>query len=502
MATSYVIQNNSGYSDNLCVDSDGRIYYVYNYEVASIEYLTVAYSDDSGQTWTEVKTVAQPASTSDGAQFISFAIDSADTLHISYATGGTSAERTTLYYRTFSNGAFSGVEEVHNGANEGDAIGDISLAVDSADKPHIAWASDDDGTEKVFYSNRVSGSWAAREEIEDNASNGAQGVTLVLDSNNYRYIFYTQTTFSSNPFWVAKYTSFWQTPIQLLSSSIGNVGAVVDSDDNVHVVVEDAGEDIWYFKYTIGTDSWSAGTEIYTDTSLSNIFLGINSSDVLILLISGSGVGKIMTNTAGVWSSATEIIANAEIGSFMSFQTPIYPKFEGVSSQIPISGYQVVYDGGVGGDQAKIHISDGLLIQPPLDKNYSRGDQGSLPSSDTNLESLFTTSEYAGVLSDDNNYVAQSATNEYTIAQFKNKAANSSDEIHVSWRGKSSLSPSASPVVLQIYNRSAGSWETLTSDSATPADTEFVLTSSKTTNLNQYYDGNNWVAFRVYQLAQ
>ncbi len=71
----------------------------------------------------------------------------------------------------------------------------------------------------------------------------------------------------------------------------------------------------------------------------------------------------------------------------------------------------------------------------------------------------------------------------------------------MTWDGQSSVAPSTSTVYLQVYNRTTGSWETKDSDSTAGADTDFELKTTITANLNNYYDANGWVAYRVYQEA-
>jgi len=125
-----------------------------------------------------------------------------------------------------------------------------------------------------------------------------------------------------------------------------------------------------------------------------------------------------------------------------------------------------------------------------------------LPADDTDLENTFIWSEYNDVATDDDTYVQQCATDENTIFLFKDQHTNNTDAIQPYWKGKTSIAPSQSTVYLQVYNRITPGWETVDSDNATAADTEFVLQADIQTNLSDYYDASNWVAFRVYQMAE
>ena len=124
-----------------------------------------------------------------------------------------------------------------------------------------------------------------------------------------------------------------------------------------------------------------------------------------------------------------------------------------------------------------------------------------MPTDDTNLETAFICTDYAKVKTDDDIYVQQCATDEYSISLFKQQGAAATSVIIVNWKGKSSKDTSDSTVFLQIYNRDTTAWETLDSDNATAINTEFTLSGTQSINLVDYYDVGNWVACRIYQEA-
>lgn len=136
-----------------------------------------------------------------------------------------------------------------------------------------------------------------------------------------------------------------------------------------------------------------------------------------------------------------------------------------------------------------------------LVEDYSRGDYATLNTDDADLENLFTEQEYEDVSAKDNVYVAQTAVfDENAVFLFKNKNDNTTDSIQVTWDGKSEMPPFFdSTVYLQVYNRTTEEWETKDSDNSSAADTNFELTATITTNLNDYYDVDGWVSCRVYQ---
>jgi len=136
---------------------------------------------------------------------------------------------------------------------------------------------------------------------------------------------------------------------------------------------------------------------------------------------------------------------------------------------------------------------------------YSREKKLNLPTDDSDLDILFVPSEYVDVANNDDIYVQQcgrDTLDPYAIFLWKNKHDNNTDIIVSTCVLKTSIAPSVSSVYLQIYNRTDGVWETLDSDSITAADTEFTLSGKKTTDLERYYDEDNWVAHRIYQKAE
>ena len=138
-------------------------------------------------------------------------------------------------------------------------------------------------------------------------------------------------------------------------------------------------------------------------------------------------------------------------------------------------------------------------------KSYSRGDYSSLPSDDLDLETSFVCSEYPDVSTQDNIYIEQTATDTpepYAIFLWKNQHNNNTDIITSNCVLKTSRAPSVNPVYLQIYNCDTGSWETLDSNNSANADTEFTLSGIQSTNLSSYYDGNYFVAHRIYQKVE
>lgn len=87
----------------------------------------------------------------------------------------------------------------------------------------------------------------------------------------------------------------------------------------------------------------------------------------------------------------------------------------------------------------------------------------------------------------------------YLIHQYKFINNSNRDRIYIRINLRSTLSFVLSPVYLQIWNASVGSWETLVINNVDAQDTDVDLEYNLTSNVQNYYDSNYEVAVRVYQ---
>ena len=172
-------------------------------------------------------------------------------------------------------------------------------------------------------------------------------------------------------------------------------------------------------------------------------------------------------------------------------------------------GTQHGYTAGLGGEKDECVVFKDILTSDEIDdirqgqydgeKIYTRGDYAALPSNDADLETAFDGDDREKVAVNDADRLPQTATDEFAIFEFKDYAG-SNTQIDVTCDCQSDLAPSSSTVYLQIYNQNTPAWETLDSNSATGANTDFELSGTKN-DLTNYKDGNNYVSCRVYQEA-
>ncbi|GAG20192.1 unnamed protein product [marine sediment metagenome] len=121
-----------------------------------------------------------------------------------------------------------------------------------------------------------------------------------------------------------------------------------------------------------------------------------------------------------------------------------------------------------------------------------------MPGDDTDLETDYSVQDYLDVNTKNDVRVEQTATDEYAIHQFKDYTELST--IGIEWEGQTNTAPASVTVYLQIYNRETTEWETVDSNGAAAADTDFILTAN-IADTADYIDAGKVVSCRVYQLA-
>ena len=80
-----------------------------------------------------------------------------------------------------------------------------------------------------------------------------------------------------------------------------------------------------------------------------------------------------------------------------------------------------------------------------------------------------------------------SSANESPVYDFIDKHSSDTNNIYVQWTGRSDVAASTKNIKLEIYNFNTDSWETVTTESSCSADTDCVISGSKTSNLSYYY---------------
>lgn len=123
-----------------------------------------------------------------------------------------------------------------------------------------------------------------------------------------------------------------------------------------------------------------------------------------------------------------------------------------------------------------------------------------LPLTNTDDIDPDSAKNYQNVGVDDSDYFIQTGS-EYMIQEYKKRWINNTDTPIFTWKGRTTQSTPTSPLLIQIYNQNSATWETLATINKVPADTDMQFTVTQSTNVSNYYDSNNIVTFRVYQLV-
>ncbi len=88
----------------------------------------------------------------------------------------------------------------------------------------------------------------------------------------------------------------------------------------------------------------------------------------------------------------------------------------------------------------------------------------------------------------------------YPVYNFATKHTNNTDAITVNWDGQSSVGPANKTVYLQVYKYgSPNQWVTVASNNTAATSTDFSFSSNLNSDISSYYDGSNWIYWRVYQ---
>jgi hypothetical protein len=226
-----------------------------------------------------------------------------------------------------------------------------------------------------------------------------------------------------------------------------------------------------------------------------------NSADWVVIVATGKGItGNIGTYPFNSMSLVTEYKSGSDDNVIFDSNTNLSSysynakTIDASISWITKTFELVASSGGTPSNSARSAKITGIL-----EKEYSRKNPASLPSDDTVLATVYDATEITNVATDDGTRVEIFGGAAYLIHQFKDHHTNSTDQISVSWNGQSVVAPTAKTVYLQVYNHNSAAWETVASNSAAAANTDFTLSGTITANLSYYYDSEHRTSFRVYQ---
>ncbi len=161
-------------------------------------------------------------------------MDSTGQLHLAYETFG------GLSYVKFDGTDWSAPVTVS------DAIGgDIDLALDSNNHPHLVWWYYTDDTMRVFYSHFDGASWTSPEEVSTLPSSLAP--SIVIDSTDRPHIIWETNSWPRKLSYRSKESSGWSSPIQLhldsqIISNDNSDFTYAQTTNHLHVVMVSGAE--------------------------------------------------------------------------------------------------------------------------------------------------------------------------------------------------------------------------------------------------------------------
>jgi hypothetical protein len=259
---------------------------------------------------------------------------------------------------------------------------------------------------------------------------------------------------------------------------------------------------------TDATNSWS-GTIAHGSNHSTNLVTTWNNSYLFdYLCCNYTGVTLTCTQTNFQNQASTMNLGAGSYAGVKSAGTTAF-QWNNTSSATDATAAQVlialreqnnktfITDGIIKMIQTKTFTEDGVISYPT--GFYTNAEDASLAATDADRTNIFAEADYVAVATNDGTEKGQAAKGDYSVFLFKDKNANSTDTIAITWKGQTNLSPALSPVLLQVYNRNTPGWETLSTYTTATIGSDFQMTGSVSSNLSYYYDSAHRIACRVYQ---
>lgn len=355
----------------------------------------------------------------------------------------------------FTEGSGTTVADSSQNSNTGNFKGDGEPAWDGTDKPDVStYSVDFDGTDDYI----------------DCGTSATLNVT-----GNFTIVLWFKTK--------EDYTT--------KQTLLGRDGWLSGSDNWGYLInFGEVDNKVWFRTFNNGATGLVNNTAISTD-AWRHLGVTHTTNDESVIFLNGSSDSD---------ASSDDSIRGTVTHTFSLGSEPA-PSWYGKCLQTEIAVFDRVLD------STEINeIMDYGLQGHPYTKIYSAGNYVSLPSNDTDLESGFVVmDDYDKVATDDGDRFEQdNCVDKFAINLFKDRKLTQQQAVFtVTWNGHSNYAPSASPIILQIYNRTTPSWEEIARNDSDPRDdADITLTATigeSGQTLSDYYDSNGWIACRIYQ---
>jgi hypothetical protein len=162
------------------------------------------------------------------------------------------------------------------------------------------------------------------------------------------------------------------------------------------------------------------------------------------------------------------------------------------------------YDGKIIISDIQTNKYDNKCIIDNTNKEYSRENQTTLGSTDSNLSTLYTADDKTTVSTNNSTYVSIVGTTSFLVHEFREKGfTNNTKGIKSIVDLNATKSPITNTVSLQIFNQSSSNWETLSTNTVQSSSVDFNFNQVKSSNITEYYKesdtGSYYATFRIYQ---
>lgn len=252
------IAGSAGFASSIARDSNDKLHISYYDGINN----AVAYISNATGTWSPSTTVDTTIGNVAGNVSTAIAVDSTDTVHISYG----SYTRNKLLYATVSAGTWT------TSTVDSALIRHTSIATDSNNNVHIGYY--DQGTGAYKYATNANGSWDTTTLDTSSFTDGS--CSIAIDSHDKVHVVYMGSSTGSNNdvMYATNASGTWKksTIVPGRSDSASGVSIARDSRDRIHISYYDAVYAV-LMHATNASGAWT--TEVVDDWAYSGVVSSI-----------------------------------------------------------------------------------------------------------------------------------------------------------------------------------------------------------------------------------
>ncbi|MEA1908123.1 MAG: integrin alpha [Euryarchaeota archaeon] len=270
------------------VDSNGHIHIAYSKNAPQLWYL----NNEGG--WSEDDTNKISIGGGD-TRNLSLIIDRNDELHAAFIKGNPASMQRVQYSRTYDGEWLSSTIDVNDSINPPPS--QPSIAVDSANVPHIVWIEN----ASIYYSNDTSGAWSPAVQLKNTTN--ATSPLLGIDSVDIKHLAFIE---NKTVYYTNTSTGDWSAPAHVgNSTNATGTDLTIDQSDHAHLAWAENGTTVYYSSNTGGL--WSQKDAVYSGTVVSDLSADTDYSDNAHITWVDDGYIYYSNNAAGAWSTPVKL---------------------------------------------------------------------------------------------------------------------------------------------------------------------------------------------------